>query len=130
MGTLRDCRRAETYSVYRDQWSQAREASNSVLTRVHVGDAASISAAINKARIGTDTAYRNLLHAEARVSHLQASLVGVRERWEIGGPDYNRWKEESRIVKYRAAIDELEHLVVMRLFELAKLGLSGTGETL
>lgn len=29
--------------------------------------------------------------------------------------------------KYRAAVSELERLVVMRLFELTKLGMSGVG---
>ena len=30
-------------------------------------------------------------------------------------------------MKYKAAIDKLEHLVVMHLFKLGKLGMLGTG---
>ncbi|KAG2121788.1 hypothetical protein BD769DRAFT_1629343 [Suillus cothurnatus] len=43
------------------------------------------------------------------------------------GPEYNGFKMEACISKYHAALDELERLVVMRLFELSKLSLSGTG---
>lgn len=80
------------------------------------------------ARVRADSAYRKLQHAEALVAHLQA-VLGIQVRWEIGGPEYNRWKEEANLMKYRAAIDELERLVVMRLFELSKLGMSGTGKS-
>ncbi|KAI5991218.1 hypothetical protein EDD15DRAFT_2388647 [Pisolithus albus] len=63
---------------------------------------------------------------KALIAHIQG-LIGIEDRWEIGGAEYTHWKEEARIMKYRNAIDELERLVVMRLFELAKLGMSGTG---
>ncbi|KAH7903562.1 hypothetical protein BJ138DRAFT_1020421 [Hygrophoropsis aurantiaca] len=53
--------------------------------------------------------------------------LGVEKRWEIGDADYNQFKEEATLGSYRAALDELEHLIVMRLFELSKLSLSGTG---
>ncbi|KAG2744797.1 hypothetical protein P692DRAFT_201882787, partial [Suillus brevipes Sb2] len=64
--------------------------------------------------------------AEALVAHIEAQLV-VDQRWEIDGPEYRRFKEEASMGKYRTALDELERLVVMRLFELSKLSLSGTG---
>ncbi|KAG1877138.1 hypothetical protein C8R48DRAFT_591361, partial [Suillus tomentosus] len=47
--------------------------------------------------------------------------------WEIGGKEYTHFKGEASLSKYRTALDELERLVVMRLFELSKLSLSGTG---
>ncbi|KAG1767511.1 hypothetical protein EDD22DRAFT_978133 [Suillus occidentalis] len=62
----------------------------------------------------------------ALVAHCE-SLLSVDERWAIGGEEYNCFKEEAILSKYRAALDKLEHLVVMRLFELSKLLLSGTG---
>ncbi|KAG1774225.1 hypothetical protein EV702DRAFT_1180815 [Suillus placidus] len=65
-------------------------------------------------------------HAEALVAHVEIQLV-VDARWEIGGPEYNQFKMEARLGKYRTALNELERLVVMRLFELSKLSLSGTG---
>ena len=39
-----------------------------------------------------------------------------------------RYKEEATLSKYREALDEVERLVVMRLFELSKLGMSQTGK--
>ncbi|KAG1905039.1 uncharacterized protein F5891DRAFT_918631, partial [Suillus fuscotomentosus] len=47
--------------------------------------------------------------------------------WEIGGPEYSQFKMKARLGKYCTALNELECLVVMRLFELSKLSLSGTG---
>ncbi|KAG2098687.1 uncharacterized protein F5147DRAFT_582929, partial [Suillus discolor] len=67
-----------------------------------------------------------LQNAEALVAHCEM-LLSVDERWVIGGKEYSRFKEEATQGKYCAALDELEHLVVMRLFELSKLSLSGTG---
>ena len=48
----------------------------------------------------------------------------------IGGEEYQRYKAEATLVKYRVALDELERLVVMRLFELSKMAMSSTGESL
>jgi len=98
------------------------------LNNVQPGAFAEISAAITNVRIHADSAYQKLQHAEVLVAHLQV-VLGIQDCWEIGGPEYNRWKEEANLMKYRAAIDELEHLVVMRLFELSKLGMLGTGKS-
>ncbi|KAG2120042.1 hypothetical protein DEU56DRAFT_928749 [Suillus clintonianus] len=67
-----------------------------------------------------------LQHAEMLVVHIELQLA-VEGRWEIGGDEYNRFKMEACLGKYRTALDDLERLVVMRLFELSKLSLSGTG---
>ncbi|KAG1887724.1 hypothetical protein F4604DRAFT_1674896 [Suillus subluteus] len=53
-----------------------------------------------------------------------SSLIQINQ---ISGNEYNRFKDEASISKYHAALDELEQLVIMRLFELSKLSLSGTG---
>jgi len=82
--------------------------------------------ALRQARILVDSSYAKLQHAEALVVHIETQLA-VDKRWEIGGPEYQHFKEEASLGKYRAALDELECLVVMRLFELSKLSLSGTG---
>ncbi|KAG1775791.1 hypothetical protein EV702DRAFT_1180201 [Suillus placidus] len=68
----------------------------------------------------------NLHHAEMLVAHVEHQLA-VEGRWEIGGDEYNQFKMEACLGKYRTALDDLERLVVMRLFELSKLSLSGTG---
>jgi hypothetical protein len=51
----------------------------------------------------------------------------VDERWTIGDDNYNKYKQETSLRRYRVTLDDLERLVVMRLFELSKLSLSGTG---
>jgi len=42
--------------------------------------------------------------------------------------EYNKHREEASLQKYHTALDELEHLVVMRLFKLSKLSLSSMGK--
>lgn len=61
------------------------------------------------------------------MAHVEIQLA-MEVRWEIGGPEYNQFKMEARLGKYCTALNELERLVVMRLFELSKVSLSGTGE--
>jgi hypothetical protein len=85
-----------------------------------------MNSALAQARIRVDSSYAKLQHAEALVAHTETQLT-IDERWKIGGPEYQRFKEEASLGKYRSALDELERLVVMRLFELSKLSLSGTG---
>ncbi|KAG1764331.1 hypothetical protein EDD22DRAFT_979071 [Suillus occidentalis] len=110
----------------RDEWNTARSAANNALTTVGVGDFAEICAALTTARIRVDAAYAKLQNAEALVAHMEIQLR-IEERWVIGGPKYIQFKEEATLGKYCTALNELERLVVMRLFELSKLSLSGTG---
>ncbi|KAG1854936.1 hypothetical protein DFJ58DRAFT_716274 [Suillus subalutaceus] len=70
--------------------------------------------------------YSKLQNAEAMASHLEIQL-GIEKQWEIGSEHYNRFRQEASLLNYQTALDELERLVVMRLFELSKLSLSGTG---
>lgn len=60
--------------------------------------------------------------------HLQIRL-GLEACWEVGGKEYNCFKEAT-LGKYCKALNNLEHLVVMWLFELSKLLMSGTGMVL
>ncbi|KAG1862692.1 hypothetical protein F4604DRAFT_1882297 [Suillus subluteus] len=69
---------------------------------------------------------KSLQHAEMLVVHDEIQLA-VEARWEIGGDEYNQFKMEARLGKYRTVLNDLERLVVMRLFEPSKLSLSGTG---
>ncbi|EGO23502.1 hypothetical protein SERLADRAFT_469506, partial [Serpula lacrymans var. lacrymans S7.9] len=64
--------------------------------------------------------------AEKLTTDLEMSL-NIEKRWEIGGLDYTRQKGEVALAKYRTALDALERTVVMRLSELSKLSMSGTG---
>ncbi|KAG1810629.1 uncharacterized protein BJ212DRAFT_1448663 [Suillus subaureus] len=64
--------------------------------------------------------------AEALTAHMEIQL-GIEEHWEIGGDTYNQYEQEASQCQYCTALDDLEQLVVMRLFELSKLSLSGMG---
>ena len=108
------------------EWELAREAGNQALTNVAASDLTQISTALSQARIHVDGAYAKLQNAEAFTAHIEMQLQ-VEERWEIGGDAYKQYKQEASLRQYRVALDELERLVVMRLFELSKLSLSGTG---
>ncbi|KAG2140768.1 hypothetical protein BD769DRAFT_1626225 [Suillus cothurnatus] len=96
----------------RTDWHAAREAANNSLTGIAASSLQKINEALTQAWIRIDSSYAKLQHAEALVAH-------------VGGPEYNGFKMEAHISKYCAALDELERLVVMHLFELSKLSLSG-----
>ncbi|KAG1750862.1 hypothetical protein EDB19DRAFT_1893370 [Suillus lakei] len=83
-------------------------------------------AALMQARIRVDTAYAKIQNAEALVVHMEIQL-SIEECWAVGSADYLQFKEEATLGKYHAVLNDLEHLMVMRLFKLSKLLLSGTG---
>lgn len=57
----------------------------------------------------------------------QEKALGITTRWSPTSPEYGEVVKESRLWNYRLAVDKLEYLVVQRMFELTKLGMSGTG---
>lgn len=67
-----------------------------------------------------------LQNAEEMVSTIEMEL-DIKERWTVSNPEYKTFYQENIITNYSKALDELERLVVMRLFELAKMSTSGTG---
>jgi hypothetical protein len=74
--------------------------------------------------VRVDGAYSRLQNAEAMASHLEVQL-GIDKWWEVRSDHYNHFCEEGSLLNYRMALDELEWLVVMHLFELSKLSLLG-----
>ncbi|KAG1775917.1 hypothetical protein EV702DRAFT_972210 [Suillus placidus] len=108
-------------------WDSAHEFANNALMGIATGSLEQINEALAQARIRIDSSYAKLQHAEMLVVYVEHQLA-VEGRWEIGGDEYNRFKMEACLGKYHTALDDLEHLIVMRLFELSKLSLSGTGE--
>ncbi|KAG1881214.1 hypothetical protein F4604DRAFT_1879732 [Suillus subluteus] len=96
-------------SIWAD-WDLACQAADNSLTAITAGNLEQINTALTQARIWVDSSYAKLQHAEALVVH-----------------EYNHFKEEVSLSKYHSVLDDLEHLVVSRLFELSKLSLSGTG---
>ncbi|KAG1765192.1 hypothetical protein EV702DRAFT_981674 [Suillus placidus] len=113
----------------RTEWNSARKLANNALTEIAAGSLEQINKALAQARIRVDSSYAKLQHAEVLVAHIESQLA-VEARWEIGGNEYNQFKMEAHLGKYHTALDDLECLVVMRLFELSKVSLSGTGESL
>ena len=57
------------------------------------------------------------------------SHQGILERWSADSKEYRKGLDILLHTKYRQAVDHLEHLLVQRMFELTKLGMSGTGKT-
>jgi hypothetical protein len=73
-----------------------------------------------------DTAYSKVQNAESYVETLENSL-DIDQRWTADSPEYKVFYQENVLTNYERALDELEQLVVMRLFELTKMSSSGTG---
>ena len=55
--------------------------------------------------------------------------LGIEVRWIPGSSEYNAILVELYLRDYRHALDRLEYLVVQRMFELSKLGMSGVGQS-
>lgn len=85
-----------------------------------------IHQALLSVRHKTELAYAKLQNAQAYVTIHKIQLA-IEKHWEIGDENYRQYQEEAVLVDYQEAFDKLEQLVVQRLFELAKLGISGTG---
>jgi hypothetical protein len=49
------------------------------------------------------------------------------ERWTAASVEYQTYHQANVQTNYERALDKLEQLVVMRLFELMKISTSGTG---
>jgi len=72
---------------------------------------------------------RNLETCTEHVSVLEERQgILLTERWGCDHPRRIATAEHLNSQDYHKAIDNLERLVVMRLFELTKLNQSGTGE--
>ena len=72
-------------------------------------------------------AIRKLQLAEDECRAFEEEL-DLASRWMRGMPEYEEAVKELAMREYYKAVDELEWLVVQRLFELTKLGMSGVGE--
>ncbi|RDB19588.1 hypothetical protein Hypma_013286 [Hypsizygus marmoreus] len=110
-------------SQCKKEWIDARAAANSVFTSVAP---ANIHTAIARVHRRVDSAYAKLQNAETLVGSLEESL-NIEERWTEASPDYKEYYQQNVLTNYTKALDELERLVVMRLFELTKMSTSGTG---
>jgi hypothetical protein len=60
------------------------------------------------------------------VNQMEVTL-GIKRRWEATDDQYIEMTKYIAARKYHQALDELQRLVVQRLFELHKLNLAQTG---
>ncbi|KAG2344688.1 hypothetical protein BDR05DRAFT_881957, partial [Suillus weaverae] len=111
----------------RADWDLAHEATNNTLTKIPTSSLRQINQVLMAAHVGVDSSYAKLQHVEVLVAHIEVQL-SIDTQWEIGGKEYNHFKDEALLSKYHVALDELEQLVIMRLFELLKLSLSSIGK--
>lgn len=72
------------------------------------------------------TALQALLINVRAVGELEEKL-GLAETWTEAHPDYISTMQYMRSHKFRRVIDNLQRLVVQRLFELSKANMAGTG---
>ena len=86
-----------------------------------------INTALSQARCCVDTAYSKLQNAESYVESIENSLQ-IEEWWTMASLEYKMFYQENVVTSYERALDELERLIVMRLFELTKMSTSGTGK--
>lgn len=54
--------------------------------------------------------------------------IGITQRWEPSTPEYTNTLQYMATRDYQRALDKLQHLVILRLFELGKLNLTQTGK--
>ncbi|KAI9566712.1 hypothetical protein HD554DRAFT_2205859 [Boletus coccyginus] len=98
-----------------------------VLSNTAIIDPATATLALRNAWIECELTFMKMQNTATLLAHLQTQL-GLDSLWIIGSDEYNLYKEEARLGLYHKALGELEQLVVMRLFELMKFSLSGTGK--
>jgi len=103
-----------------------RASANTVFTSVPVTE--DLISAITERRLKVEAAFERLEESGKLVSGYEVLLkIPVSERWNETTPEYQEYEKLDLKLKYKTAIDELERLVVMRLFELTKMNASGTG---
>jgi hypothetical protein len=107
----------------RQEWHAARTAANEICTRPPSGP---IHLMMGQVHCRIDTAYSKMQNAESYVESLENSL-DIEQRWTEASPDYKTFYQENVLTNYEWALDDLEWLVVMQLFELTKMSSLGTG---
>ena len=113
--------------MFLTQFSQEWDVSHVAANQALIGVASDqIHQVLLDACCNVEAAYTKLEHAEAFIYSLERWL-GIEECWTTEGDKYWEYQHEAILADYEDALDKLECLVVQRLFELSKLGLSETG---
>ena len=74
------------------------------------------------------TTHTKLQNAETTTAHFENQLGLQGARWRPEDEEYKLVEHAMTERAYRKALDDLELLIVKRLFELTKLNMSGTGK--
>ena len=109
--------------ISRKEWTNARAAVNTLFTSV---SATANVLTMNQTRIRVDTAWEKIDRATEYLGVIETEL-DIQTRWTPSHPEYVEFHQQTIRTSYSKALDELERLVVMRLFELAKMSTSGIG---
>jgi hypothetical protein len=72
-------------------------------------------------------AYELVSKSLTAVQDLELRL-GIASRWVAGDEDWSKAAEMVSKRRYQRALDQLQGLVVARMFELCKMNMSGTGK--
>lgn len=75
---------------------------------------------------GKLNAFESLTQVREMLTAFEA-LHGISHRWTLDSDEWKKAVEYTRVRDFQKALDKLEALVVQRLFELSKMGLTGTG---
>ena len=116
-------------SAYRKEWEEAREAVNTFATRVPSISSKTNSLMMNQTRLRLDAAWTKYKKTLEYVGIIKVDL-NIQERWTALTLEFQEFHQQNVRTNYSSALDELEHLVVMCLFELAKMSSSWIGTCL
>ena len=78
--------------------------------------------------------YSTYIHAAAKLDELSRTVdereseLGIKVRWTPESPEYKTTLAGLHLREYKQSLDRVEYLVVQRMFELSKLGMSGVGK--
>ncbi|RDX44104.1 hypothetical protein OH76DRAFT_1458094 [Lentinus brumalis] len=97
-----------------------------VAALIHLEKAGYRKAEITRIRTRSRTTFARYKLAEEEALRMEEDL-GLAQRWLPGTAEYTDGVRELCYRKYRCALDHLERLVIQRMFELTKLGMSGIG---
>ena len=76
-----------------------------------------------------DAALAKVQHAEEYACTLEIEL-NICPRWTESDEEYKEFYHQTVVTNYSKALDELERLIVMHFFELAKMSMSGIGKNI
>lgn len=115
----------QALTTYRKEFDAARQGIRGIYRIVPAPP--NIHLAISHAQEWINLATKKM-DAAGDVVHKLEETLNISEQWMDSSPEYIKYHQEVILTSYRKAIDELERLVIMRLFELTKMSASGTGK--